>query len=181
MSGPDELNRLEQQITQKRNFNRPPLHLWEPSLSGEIPIRIDAGGHWYHEGVKIQRESLVRLFASILRREDDGEYYLVTPVEKWRLQVDLHPLVVVDASLRADDKEPLLEVQLNTGQSLVVGHEYPLFLEDRVGGVAAVSLWHGLSAIFSRAAWVRLVEIAEEEQDGLWVVSGSERFCLGTM
>ena len=58
--------------------SQPPIHLWHPELSGDIDIIIRANGDWYHEGGLIKRQQLVKLFASILRRESDGEYYLVT-------------------------------------------------------------------------------------------------------
>ena len=79
----DPLESLEHQVRKPRDFQDPPLDLWQPDLSGDIDIRIDREGRWYHEGDEIKRESLVQLFASILRREEDGEYYLVTPAEKW--------------------------------------------------------------------------------------------------
>jgi hypothetical protein len=90
------LETLAEQVAVRRDIDSPPLHLWHPEFSGEIPIRINTQGTWYHDGSEIKRESLVRLFASILRREDDGEYYLVTPSEKWRVVVESHPLLVTD-------------------------------------------------------------------------------------
>lgn len=155
----DALDDIEQQLGGKRNFDSPPLHLWHPELSGDIPIVISADGTWYHDGDPIVRESLVQLFASILRREEDGEYYLVTPVEKWRLQVELHPLLVTDVS----SVDGQLELTLNTGKQVAVGDEHPLFLEPRRDNVAGVQLWHGLSALFSRSAWYRLVELADAD------------------
>lgn len=175
MADSNTLDQLASQVEGKRNFDRPPLHLWNPELSGDIPIRIDAEGVWFHDGSQIKRQSLVQLFASILRREDDGEYYLVTPAEKWRVQVDLHPLMVVDATQGQD-----IVVELNTGKQVVLGPEHPLFLEPAVGGIAAVSLWHGLSALFTRAAWLRLVDSASADESGTWVESGGERFYLDT-
>ncbi len=165
------LEDIENQLGEGRNYDSPPLHLWHPELSGDIAIEITADGSWYHEGELIRRESLVRLFASILRREDDGEYYLVTPVEKWRLQVELHPLVVTDVA----EEEGKLVLTLNTGKQVTVGDEYPLFLEDRMDNVAGVSLWHGLTALCSRNAWYRLVELADG--DG-FVRSGDYIFSL---
>ena len=91
-----QLEDIEDQVRSRRDFDTPPLHLWQPDLSGDIDIEIRADGSWWHDGAPIQRESIVRLFASILRREDDGEYYLVTPVEKWRIRVQAHALVVTD-------------------------------------------------------------------------------------
>ena len=81
------LGSIAAQLETSRNYDSPPLHLWHPPLSGDIPIHINAQGDWYHDGSKIAREALVRLFANILRRERDGEYYLVTPTEKWRIEV----------------------------------------------------------------------------------------------
>ncbi len=170
----EQLDAIEQQVG-KRNFDSPPLHLWHPPLSGDIAIEIAADGTWYHEGSRIERESLVRLFAAILRREDDGEYYLVTPGEKWRIRVELHPLVVVDVER---DGAGLLQLTLNTGKRVPVNAEHPLFLEPAVNNVAGVKLDHGLSAIFSRPAWYRLVEFSQEEGGVTSVSSGSYLFRL---
>ena len=65
-----QLTGIEEQIGIRRNFDAPPLHLWQPPLSGDIPIRITADGTWYHDGGRIQREALVKLFASILRQSE---------------------------------------------------------------------------------------------------------------
>lgn len=162
----DDLDSIAQQLNGRRNFDSPPLHLWNPDLSGDIAIRITQDGTWYHDGDPIRRESLRNLFASILRREEDGEYYLVTPAEKWRIEVELHPLIVTDAELAGSG----LELTLNTGKTITVSDEYPLFLDPAVDNVAAVTLWHGLTALFSRSAWYRLVALADD--DGL-VSSGS--------
>ncbi len=170
----EQLEVIEKQVG-KRNFDAPPLHLWDPPLSGEIPIYIAADGTWFHDGGKIRRESLVRLFASILRREDDGHYYLVTPVEKWRIQVELHPLLVTDVE-RVDSG--LLQVCINTGKYVTLGRDHPLFLEESVGNIAAVVLDNGLTALFSRPAWYRLVELAESRDGAVVVVSGDYSFAL---
>ncbi len=165
----EQLEAIEKQVG-RRNFDSPPLHLWNPPLSGDIPIRITADGTWYHEGGKIGRESIVKLFAAILRREEDGEYYLVTPGEKWRIQVDLHPLVVTDIEKQANG---ILQATLNTGKQVDVSGTHPLFLEPAVDNVAALKLDHGLCAIFSRAAWYRLVNAAND-MDGVSVISSGD-------
>lgn len=165
------LQSLERKIGQGRNFDSPPLHQWHPELSGDIPIRIAANGDWYHDGDPIMRPSLVSLFASILRREPDGDYYLVTPAEKWRIQVELYPLVITDVERQGD----LLTASLNTGKTFVIGEEHPLFLEPRLGDIPGAELWHGLRAIFSRAAWYRLIETLGDDPV---VLSGNYRFDL---
>ena len=154
----DELDAIARQLDGGRNFDSPPLHLWHPDLSGDIPIVIRRDGSWYHDGDPIVRESLRNLFASILRREDDGEYYLLTPVEKWRIEVEAHALLVTD--VESVDGE--LRLTLNTGRELAVDEEHPLFLDPALDNVAAVKLWHGLTALFSRNAWYRLVELADD-------------------
>ena len=73
-----------------------PLHQWQPDCCGDIDMAISSDGTWYHDGVAIKRSELWQLFAGILRRETDGEYYLVTPVEKCRVAVALHPLMITD-------------------------------------------------------------------------------------
>jgi len=174
-----QLKSLEQDIRGKRNFDNPPLHLWHPTFSGDIDIRISADGSWFHEGGRIERDSLLRLFASILRREDDGEYYLVTPAEKWRIQVELHPLMVTDVTALPDNGEQgLLRATLNTGKSIVIGEQHPLFLESATGDIAALQLEHGLSALFTRAAWYRLVDMATEIDGAPCICSGDYLFKL---
>jgi len=167
---------VETQIATGRDFRTPPLHLWHPSLSGDIPIRICPQGFWYHEGVKIERPALVRLFASILRREDDGDYYLVTPAEKWRIQVDLHALLLVDFNWKEGEQE--LEATTNTGLLFPVNEHYPLFLDHTIGGVAAMQLPHGLTALCTRAAWYRLIDLADPCDGSTTLRSGNYEFSL---
>jgi hypothetical protein len=176
----DPLEGIEKQI-RRRNFDSPPLHLWDPPLSGDIAIRIAADGCWYHEGTPLRREALVRLFASILRREDDGHYYLVTPVEKWRIEVELHPLIVTDITQVdiAEGEQPLLQASLNTGKTVLINEEHPLFLEPAVGNIPALELTHGLTALLSRATWYRLADMAGEKSGVLSISSGDYRFELG--
>lgn len=173
----ERLKSLEKQAGRERDLENPPLHLWHPPLSGDIPIVITAGGSWYHDGGEIKRASLVRLFASILRREDDGEYYLVTPGEKWRIKVEKHALVVTDFE-DSGEHPGTLTLTLNTGRRVDVGAAHPLYLDATMDGVAAVSLDHGLSAIFSRAAWYRLVDSAEERDGVPTIYSGGLAYPL---
>ena len=134
-----------------------PLDQWQPDYCGDIDMAISLDGTWYHEGVMIKRPELWQLFAGILRREADADYYLVTPVEKCRVEVALHP-------------------ELNAGGVFPVGPEYPLKLEEKAGGAAYIELPHGLSALCSRAAWYRLVDMTDDDHS---IVSGGAKFFLG--
>lgn len=162
-----------------RNFDSPPLHLWHPPLSGDIDIQIDKEGKWTHDGAPIERESIVRLFASLLRREDDDEYYLVTPGEKWRIRVDVLPLIVTDVEqVQEAPGKAFLQLTLNTGKKVSVDSEHSLYLEQAMENIAAVKLPHGLAALFSRNAWYRLVDMAQIEEGRACVHSGTEVFYL---
>ena len=172
----DQLESLASSATASRDFENPPLHLWDPALSGDIDIRINAQGDWYHEGTRITRESLVQLFASILRREADGDYYLVTPGEKWRMTVERHALMVTDIDSREDGAGSTLVATLNTGRHIVIDEDHSLFLDPDAGEVAALRLNHGLTALFTRAAWYRLIEMAETQSGSAVLRSGLYEF-----
>jgi hypothetical protein len=174
-----DLKDIERGASKARNYDSPPLELWHPELSGDIDITIRADGSWHHEGEVIARDSIVRLFASILRRESDGEFYLVTPGEKWRIQVELHPLIVTDIDRVKTAEGELLRATLNTGKIVDIGQEHPLFLEPVVDNVAAIKLPHGLSALFSRNAWYRLVDMADPNQTPPAVTSAGQTYILG--
>lgn len=175
----DALATLQRQLQHAgRDPTSPPLAQWDPPLSGTIAIQILRDGRWLHEGRPIVRESLVRLFASILRREADGAYYLVTPVEKWRIGVALHPLLVEDVERVLQAGQPFLVARCNTGKQVLIDAEHPLFSEPAAAGAAVLRLDHGLTALFSRKAWLRLVDLAEQEGDEMVVYSAGQRFPL---
>src|SRR5215813_13340740 len=73
----------------------PPVHLWNPPFCGDLDMRIARDGTWFYLGTPIGRPALVRLFSTILRREDDGSYCLVTPVERVQLKVEDVPFIAV--------------------------------------------------------------------------------------
>ena len=154
----------------------PPLAQWNPEHCGDIGMEIHADGTWWHQGTLIKRQELVRLFSGILRKEDDGNYYLVTPVEKIIVKVELHPLLIVDAEFLADHSPETLILTLNTGGQIPLDLRHQLAFEPKVANVAYVVLDHGLSAIFSRAAWYRLADKLDETGA---IYSAGERFQFG--
>ena len=98
---------VERMLAQLGSGQRPPLELWQPPLSGDIDIRIDADGQWYHDGGLIERFKLVKLFASIMRYEADIGFVLVTPVEKGKIRVEDAPFIAVAMARRQQQgKEP---------------------------------------------------------------------------
>lgn len=172
----DPLGSIEKQLTQSRQRPAPPLDQWDPPLSGDIDIVIRGDGEWLHEGATFRRTAIVDLFSSILRREADGEYYLVTPVEKWRIQVEGHALRVID--ITRDPATGVLVASCNHGPSRIIGPEYPL-KADGSSDVPWLQCAHGLTASLSRSVWYRLVDTAEERDGNLVLCSGDWEYRLG--
>lgn len=153
----------------------PPIERWSPAFCGDLDMEIRADGTWWHEGTAIKRPELVKLFASILRRESDGHYYLITPVEKVRIRVALHPLIVIDAEPLQGSNPEILILTLNTGGQIPLDANHSLAVEPAAGGAAFVSLDRGLTALFSRPAWYRLVDRLDD--NGI-LYSGEQSFSL---
>ena len=86
----------------------PQVHLWEPDYCGDIGLRIARDGQWYYAGSPIGRKRLVRLFSTILRHDDDGEHYLVTPVEKIRVEVEDAPFVATLMQVTGSGRDQVL-------------------------------------------------------------------------
>lgn len=179
----DALEQIQQHIDGQPA--QPPLHLWSPELSGDIDIRILSNGDWIHEGGKIERLSLVKLFASILRREEDQEYYLVTPVEKWRVTVEDTPLIIVDMDVlncAAGDQQIIFTTNTDVKYLLGSDHGLSVATEPNTGEPKpVVDLVNNLTAKLSRSVFYRLVDNAVEKQARLSVLSDKVWFELGSM
>lgn len=162
---------------------KPPIDKWNPALSGDIDIHIDSRGDWYHEGTRIQRHQLVKLFASILRREQDGQHYLVTPVEKWRIRVDDAPLRAVDFESVCRDGAKHFWFRLNTDELVALDADHRLQVAANAGGAAQpyLTLDHGLTAKLTTAVFYRLVNGAEQRGGEIGIESGGVWFSLGTI
>ncbi|WP_168014225.1 DUF1285 domain-containing protein [Halomonas salinarum] len=140
----------------------PPLEDWHPPLSGEMNLCIRADGRWWHEGESITRGRLVRLLSTLLRREEDGEHYLLTPVEKWRIEVEDCPFQVVDA----DHHDGVWTLITNVGDCLTLNEHHRLRLDH---DIPSVPVRFGLSARLHRNVYYRLIEQAQTRE-----ISGAE-------
>lgn len=109
--------------------DKPPVHKWNPPDCGMIDMRIASDGLWYYMGTPIGREALVRLFASVLRKDDDA-YVLVTPVEKVGIVVDDAPFVAVDMQVCRENDRQYLTLRTNVGDIVTVDGAHPLRFED---------------------------------------------------
>jgi hypothetical protein len=143
-------------------------------------MRIARDGTWFHEGSPIGRPAMVRLFSTILRREPDGGYVLVTPAEKLDIDVEDAPFVAVEMKSEGEGRERRLAFRLNTGEITVAGPDHPLrFAAGDDGPHPYVRVRGGLDALVARSVYYELAELALAEGDkpaGLW--SGGAFFPL---
>ena len=170
---------------QKESSAKPPVHLWNPEKSGDMDMRIDREGRWIHEGGEIKRQALVRLFSSIIKREGDS-YFLVTPVEKWQIMVDIAPFFIVAAKLDVRGSEQAVVLTSSTGEQLVVGKNNPLWVDyDRQDNqpIPKVTLRDNLAALISRSVYYQLIDwgqiVSGASGEDLFLQSMGEQFLLG--
>jgi hypothetical protein len=143
----------------------PPVDRWNPPYCGDSFIEILADGTWKHEGTRMTRESLVRLFASILRKDEDGRTYLVTPVEKVSVRVEDAPFVAVRADRTGAGREQVIAFTTNVGDVTAAGPERPIRVDMANGAPRPYVLVRGrLEARILRAPFYELVDWAEEVQ-----------------
>ena len=154
----------------------PPVHLWNPDYCGEMDLTIHADGTWVHEGRPIARPEMVRLFASVLKREGD-RFFLVTPVEKLGITVEDAPFLAIDADIAAE----AITFTTNTGDTVRAGPDHAIRVDDRDGAPRPyVHVRRGLDALIDRKTFYRLVEAAQADPGGRLVLrSDGAEFVLG--
>jgi hypothetical protein len=150
----------------------PPVHLWNPPYCGEIDMRIAADGTWFYQKTPIGRAALVKLFASVLKREGD-RYFLVTPVEKCGIAVDEAPFLAVELAIEGESAAPggqVLRFRTNVDDWVTCGNDNALRFEPEpaTGGLKPfLHVRRNLWAKVTRALFYDLVDLGEErEVDG---------------
>lgn len=150
----------------------PPVASWNPAHCGHSAMRIAADGTWFHEGAPIARAAMVRLFASILRREPDGRHVLVTPAEKLDIEVEDAAFVAVELKSEGEGPARRMAFRLNTGDVVVAGPDNALAVADRGHGPHPyLHVRGGLEALIARPVFYELAEAALAEAAdplGLW-------------
>jgi hypothetical protein len=140
----------------------PPVERWHPAHCGEIDIRIARDGTWFHQGTPVGRRELVRLFSTILRKENDG-YYLVTPAEKMRIVVDDAPFLAVLLDLRGTGRDRQLIFTTNVGDEITAAAEHRIRVasaEHTNEPSPYIHVRGGMEARISRTVFYQLVELA---------------------
>jgi len=150
----------------------PPVDRWNPPHCGDSEMRIARDGTWYHQGSPIGRAEMVRLFSTILRREPDGGYVLVTPVEKLDIAVEDAPFVAVEMKAEGSGRDARIAFRLNTGDLVTAGPAHPLRLVANEDGPRPyLTVRDGLDALVARSVYYELANraIAEgADPPGIW-------------
>ncbi len=157
------LARLTRDIGARRG--PPPVERWNPPDCGASGMRIAADGTWFHEGAPIARAALVRLFASILRREPDGAYVLVTPVERMTIAVEDAPFQAVEMAVEGEGEARRIALRTDVDDLVHVGTEHPLRFETEAGDGGLKPYVHvrrDLWARVTRALTYDLLALCEE-------------------
>jgi uncharacterized protein len=180
----EELRRLAAAAQAGRASARP-----APRDLGDIAIHIGRDGSWFYRGTPITRASLLRLFASVLRRESNGSYYLVTPAERGRITVEEVPFLAVELMVTgAPGANQSLSFRTNLDEIVAADAAHPLRVAtDRESGAPRPYLWvrDGLEARLTRPVFYELVDLAREEAVGgnmlFGVWSNQHFFALGDL
>lgn len=177
---PTALGGLEGQVRKGRGGPE----TWNPPFCGDLDMRIASDGTWYYLGTPIGRRPLVKLFSSVLRHDEDGRYYLVTPVEKVGITVDDAPLHAVEMVVEGAGREQLLRFRTMTDDFAEAGSAHPLRFQRGADGALRpyVHVRHRLEALIVRAVYYDLVELGSEAlidgrmMFGVW--SGGQFFAM---
>ena len=171
-----------QEISKMDDSVLPPVHLWDPPICENIDMRIDREGRWYFMNSPIGRERMVRLFSRVLRYDQDGHYYLVTPIEKIRLTVDDKPFLIIDYSINFKNGKQIINFITNTLDEFELGLDHPLRVEvDDLSNEPSpyVLVRNNLEGLISRNIFYKLVDIAEKSKGSLGVWSNNIFFKIG--
>lgn len=169
---------------------KPPVHLWNPDFCGDIDMRIARDGTWFYMGTPIGRKKMVQLFSGVLRHDEDGKFYLVTPVEKVGIQVDDAPFVAVEADVLRDEKtgEQVVAFRTNVEDEVIADADHPIRVQtDPETGEPSpyILVRDRLEALIGRSVFYYLVERGEEREINgkrhFGIESRGKFFVLGTL
>jgi len=185
--GLDALSRLIVGADGKAPKSLPPLEKWNPPYCGEMDLLIKSNGEWWHEGIRMTREPLIKLFATVLWREDN-DYFLKSPVEKIKIRVEDAPLLVVDVEQVTDEGQTYIRCTTKTGDQVIAGDEHPIEMRsfEHEGVIEIrpyIRIRRNLDALIHRNAFYHLInwsaEQATDNGQAMLLQSGNSQFILG--
>jgi hypothetical protein len=140
---------------------------FDPNAASAFPFRIARDGTWYYHGTPIGRKELCKLFSSVLRRDGEGNFYLVTPTEQGRIEVEDAPFTAVEVIAAGAGRDRTLTFRTNLDHMVTAGAAHPIRVaEDAATGEPSpyVLVRDGLEALILRPQFYELVELAEERR-----------------
>ena len=157
----------------------PPVDEWDPPLCENVSMRIDRSGKWYFMDSPIGRERMVNLFSRVLRKDND-DYFLVTPVEKIKLEVEDKPFVIIDFEIINKDDEQIVTFKTNTDEIFEVNNDHPIFIEykDKNEPSPYVIVRKNLEGLINRNVYYKLIENCEEIDNNFGIYSSGVFFRL---
>ena len=190
MGAPDSQAELARQFEHVAQYDTtgqgPPVDQWDPPFTDDLELFINRNGRWFYQGREIERLALRRLFASIMRRESDGYYYLLTPHEKYRIQVEDVPFLAHSVEQEGEGDGRVLWLHTDVEDRFPIGDSHPLIVRtDEKSGEPQpyVMVRRGLQARIERSAFYHLTDLAEERTINgathVGVISQGSFFSLG--
>jgi hypothetical protein len=155
-----DLSRL---LAEQAKGGMPPVATWNPPYCGDIGMAIKADGTWFYEGSPIGRMPLVKLFSRVLRLDEDGHHYLVTPVEKVDVAVEDAPFLAVEMEVHGEGDAQELIFRTNVDDIVTCGPDHPIRFESKAGSEGLkpyITVRARLEALVTRAVYYDLVELA---------------------
>jgi len=179
-----DISQLEKLLDEK---SEAPVEQWNPEYCGEMDLQIKSNGSWWYMGSEITRKRLVKLFSRVIKKEKN-EYFLVTPVEKLRIEVEDFPFIANWLDVVEDPKQlhPWLSLKTNVGDQIKLDKNSPLIVETNEKGIPTpkIKVRANLFAKLSRSVFYELVEMSESwDNNGKLhsrVFSGTDWFDLGS-
>lgn len=155
--------------------NLPPVDEWTPEETGDSGMRVAADGTWYHDGSEIRRQAMVRAFASLLTRDEDGAYWLVTPFQKLSIEVEDAAFIATDCRMVEGD----IALRINIDELVVAGPGHDLRVAgDPDAPAIYVHVRRGCEARLNRSTYEQLAQIALDQCDDWTVASRGETYSL---
>ncbi len=145
----------------------PPVNEWHPAQSGDSEMRIAADGRWFHQGGEIRRPAMVRAFSSLLRCDDDGSFWLVTPYERLSIIIEDAPFIAVELRNEGAGQQRAMAFRLNSDDLVIADSEHALEFRP----LPYIHVRRGLWAKVARPVYYELAELALAENNdplGLW-------------
>ena len=167
-------------MTKKTKFDQVDLaqlavkHDERGTAAQEFDMRIDAMGQWYHQGDMIKRPALVKLFASVLTRLDDGQYWLITPAERGVIAVEDAPFFVVQMAVEGGGQDQQISMTTSLDDQVTLNQDHQLRVVTNPDGLPRpyVTIRGALDALLARSVYYELAELAVEHDGNFGVWSG---------